>query len=223
MEEHRDHLLSLFLSNLWDRCKQKLLSDFLLRLLQLEASTPLKTFFFRYLKRFNQQQKWFQPSREVNVSALLSGFLPQAYLTVCPCIFQPSPLSTRSVWLGCHTQEPVTVLHPCCQQYAVPRQWALFKAANSELNKFGEGSPSLNEIQPHLMIIGVVLLKQSASTRQAQVWSLTDVGILWKLKVVLPALPSVQPVHRLGTDSHAFADVQVVSLPLTKIKVKSES
>lgn len=150
------------------------------------------------------------------------GFFHKLTWLSAPCIFQPSPLSTRSVWLGCHAQEPVTVLHPCCQQYAVPPQQALFKAANSELNKFGEGSPSLNEIQPRLMIIGVVLLKQCASTRQAQVWSLTDVGILRKLKVVLPALPSVQPVHRLGTDSRAFADVQVISLPLTKIKVKSE-
>ena len=139
-----------------------------------------------------------------------------------PCIFQPSPLSTRSAWLGCHTQEPVTILHPCCQQYAFPPQQAVFKAANSELNKFGEGSPSLNEIQPHLMIIGVVLLKQSASTRQAQVWSLTRVGIFGKLKVVLPALLSLEPVYRLGTDGHAFVCVQAVSPSFTKIKVKNE-
>lgn len=81
-------------------------------------------------------------------------------------------------------------LHPCCQHSACHPQQALVKAANSELNNVGEGSPSLNEMQPHLMIFSRVLLKQSASSPQAQVWSLTDAGIRRRLKVILPTFPS---------------------------------
>jgi len=55
-EEYGDPLHSLFLHSFWDCCEQKPLSAFLLRLLQLEASTPLKAF-FQVLKRFNQHQR----------------------------------------------------------------------------------------------------------------------------------------------------------------------
>lgn len=112
-------------------------------------------------------------------------------------------------------------LHPCCHHGACHPQQALVKAANSELNNIGEGSPSLNEIQPHLMIISRVLLKQSASSRQAQVWSFTDVAILRRLKVIVPTFPSVQPVFRLGADWHDFAYVQALS-SFTKMRVKNK-
>lgn len=83
-----------------------------LGLLQLEVSTPLKTY-FQVLKGFNQQQKWFQPSREVNVAALLSWFLlwlPLASWAFSTphqvCLAWPSPS-------GVHHH-----LHPCCQHRA---------------------------------------------------------------------------------------------------------
>lgn len=105
-------------------------------LLQLEVTTPLKTY-FQVLKWFNQQQKWFQPSREVNVAALLSWFLP--WLPLASWAFS----TLHQVFLawswppGAHHH-----LHACCQLSACHPQQALIKATNSELN-VGEVSPLL--------------------------------------------------------------------------------
>lgn len=182
-----------------------------LGLLQLEVSTHLKTY-FQVLKWFNQQQKWFQPSREVNVAALLSWFLP--WLPFASWAFSTlhQVLLAWSSPPGAHHH-----LHPCCQHSACHPQQALVKAASSELNS----SPLLMRFNLTWWFISRVLLKQSANSWQAQVWSLTYAGILKRLKVALPTFPSVPPVFRLATDWHDFVYVQALS-PFTKMIVKKK-
>lgn len=83
----------------------------LLGLLQLEVSTPLKTY-FQVLKWFNQQQKWFQPSREVNFAALLSWFLP--WLPLASWAFSTLH-QVRLAWSSLPRAHHH--LHPCCMLF----------------------------------------------------------------------------------------------------------
>lgn len=110
-----------------------------LGLLQLEVSTPLKTY-FQVLNWFNQQQKWFRPSREVKVAALLSWFLP--WLPLASWAFS-IPHQAYLAWPSPPGVHPHPHPHPCCQHSACHPQQAVVKAENSELNNVGEASPLL--------------------------------------------------------------------------------
>lgn len=76
--------------------------------------------FFRYLRDLINNRSDFSLAEKWMLQPCFHGFFHKLSWLSAPCIFQPSPLSTRSAWLGCHTQEFVTILHPCCQQYAFP-------------------------------------------------------------------------------------------------------